>query len=175
MRMTKFIHSVGGHSCLANHGDWSIIKSWAIKLLFSKYKLKYVLYIWNDASLQGVGSTWLTCPCDCFSYLFTGTASEAGPLGGHLPWSSGRKLAYRFILFECVYYNLFILGKKINWKCAVFPKHPSKFLISSLVPFSGCTCHSMWVLWTSVSSALGHIVAVISLLWIYRRIYRVCK
>lgn len=41
-------------------------------------------------------------------------------------------------------------------------------LISLLVPFSRCMCHSIWLLWTSVPSAQGHFAAVISLpFWVF--------
>lgn len=121
MGMTKFIHLVGGHSCLANHNDRSIIKSWAIKLLFSKYKLKHLLHVWNDASVQGSRSGWPTGRVMALVTLFIGRASEASPLGMKL-----RRQTYRLVLFKGVYHVLFILGGN-NWNCAVFPEHWSKF------------------------------------------------
>lgn len=65
-------------------------------------------------------------------------SSEVGPLGGHPPWSSERKLACRFILFGSVYCNFFIqIGKKKekNWKCAFFSKaleYVANFFVSAL-------------------------------------------
>lgn len=103
------------------------------------------------------GSNCPICLWDCFSHHFIGMA---GPLGGHPPWNSERKLPCRFILFKCVYCNLFIQGKKKKKKkmhsfskalecvanffvCALFkvqvPLHETPLDINFFCPGSFCS------------------------------------